>query len=72
ALESIMSHMERGGMGTKVDDRYLLHHLRFAEDIVLITPIIERVERILAEFDSACGMIGLRLNLTERKLMRNG
>ncbi|XGW34235.1 hypothetical protein V3C99_018229, partial [Haemonchus contortus] len=35
------------------------------DDIVLITPNIEQAERMLAEFDNACGKIGLRLNLTK-------
>ncbi|XGW07546.1 hypothetical protein V3C99_010591 [Haemonchus contortus] len=41
-------------------------------DIVLITPNIEQAERMLAEFDSACGKIGLKLNLTKTMFMRNG
>uniref|UniRef100_A0A7I4Y071 Reverse transcriptase domain-containing protein n=1 Tax=Haemonchus contortus TaxID=6289 RepID=A0A7I4Y071_HAECO len=42
------------------------------DDIVLITPNIEQAERMLAEFDSACGKIGLRLNPTKTMFMRNG
>ncbi|XGW34883.1 hypothetical protein V3C99_018713 [Haemonchus contortus] len=42
------------------------------DDIVLITPNIEQAERMLAEFDSDCGKIGLRLNLTKTMFMRNG
>ncbi|XGW34699.1 hypothetical protein V3C99_018586 [Haemonchus contortus] len=42
------------------------------DDIVLITPNIEQAERMLAEFDSACGKIGLRLNLTKTMFMKNG
>ncbi|XGW34232.1 hypothetical protein V3C99_018227, partial [Haemonchus contortus] len=64
ALENIMRHLEWEDLGVKVDGRYL-HHLRFADDIVLITPNIEQTERMLAEFDNACGKIGLRLNLTK-------
>ncbi|XGW34377.1 hypothetical protein V3C99_018337 [Haemonchus contortus] len=63
--------MEWESMGVKVDGRYL-HHLRFADDIVLITPNIEQAEQMLAEFDNACGKIGLRLNLTKTMFMRNG
>ncbi|XGW15855.1 hypothetical protein V3C99_001366, partial [Haemonchus contortus] len=48
------------------------HHLRFADDIVLITPEIEQVERMLAENDSACGWTGLRLNLAQTMFMKNG
>uniref|UniRef100_A0A7I4XYX2 Reverse transcriptase domain-containing protein n=1 Tax=Haemonchus contortus TaxID=6289 RepID=A0A7I4XYX2_HAECO len=71
ALENVMRHMEWESMGVKVDGRYL-HHLRFADDIVLITPNIEQAEQMLAEFDNACGKIGLRLNLTKTMFMRNG
>uniref|UniRef100_A0A7I4YKB3 Reverse transcriptase domain-containing protein n=1 Tax=Haemonchus contortus TaxID=6289 RepID=A0A7I4YKB3_HAECO len=53
ALENIMRHLEWEDLGVKVDGRFL-HHLRFADDIVLITPNIEQAERMLAEFDSAC------------------
>ncbi|EYC15640.1 hypothetical protein Y032_0036g3267 [Ancylostoma ceylanicum] len=58
-------------MGVRVDGR-LLHHLRFADDIILITPSISQAERMLADFDDACGKIGLQLNLTKTMFMRNG
>ncbi|XGW30163.1 hypothetical protein V3C99_009291, partial [Haemonchus contortus] len=41
ALRNVMRHMEWGTMGVKVNGRYI-YHLRFADDIVLITPSIER------------------------------
>ncbi|VDP49021.1 unnamed protein product [Heligmosomoides polygyrus] len=41
-------------MGLKVDGRQL-HHIRFADDIVLITPSISQAERMLADFDRVCG-----------------
>nr|CDJ83392.1 RNA-directed DNA polymerase (reverse transcriptase) domain containing protein [Haemonchus contortus] len=71
ALENIMRHLGGRDLGVKVDGRYL-HHLRFADDIVLITPNIEHAERMLAEFDNACGKTGLRLNLTETMFIKNG
>nr|CDJ85356.1 RNA-directed DNA polymerase (reverse transcriptase) domain containing protein [Haemonchus contortus] len=71
ALENIMRHLECEDLGVKVDGHFL-HHLRFADDIVLITPNIEQAERMLAEFNSACGKIGLRLNLTKTIFMKNG
>ncbi|XGW16333.1 hypothetical protein V3C99_001639 [Haemonchus contortus] len=55
----------------KVDGRYL-NHLRFANDIVLITPNIEQAGKMLAEFGKARGKIGLKLNLTRTMFMRNG
>ncbi|XGW33094.1 hypothetical protein V3C99_017528, partial [Haemonchus contortus] len=47
-------------------------YVRMIHDIVPITPNIEQAERMLAEFDSACGGIGLRLNLTKTMFMKNG
>ncbi|XGW34909.1 hypothetical protein V3C99_018731 [Haemonchus contortus] len=41
-------------------------------NIVLIAPKIEQAEQALAEFDNACGKIGLRLSLTKTMLMQNG
>ncbi|KAK6756118.1 hypothetical protein RB195_014478 [Necator americanus] len=45
--------LEWDDMGAKVDGRHL-HHLRFADDIVLITTSINQEERRLAEFDETC------------------
>ncbi|EYC10878.1 hypothetical protein Y032_0053g2348 [Ancylostoma ceylanicum] len=70
-LEDVMRRLEWDNMGVRVDGR-LLHHLRFADDIVLITPSISQAERMLADFDDACGKIGLQLNLTKTMFMRNG
>ncbi|VDP15141.1 unnamed protein product [Heligmosomoides polygyrus] len=57
-----MRELEWEGMGVKVDGQQL-HHLRFADDIVLITPCIRQAERMLADFDRGCGNVGLQLNL---------
>nr|CDJ94238.1 RNA-directed DNA polymerase (reverse transcriptase) domain containing protein [Haemonchus contortus] len=45
ALENIMRPLEWEDLGVKVDGRFL-HHLLFADDIVLITPNIEQAERM--------------------------
>ncbi|VDO67387.1 unnamed protein product [Haemonchus placei] len=66
-----MRHMEWEDMGTKFDGHYL-HHLRFADDIGLITPNIEQADEMLAEFNNACGGIGLKLNLTKTMFTKNG
>ncbi|EYC05856.1 hypothetical protein Y032_0080g1402 [Ancylostoma ceylanicum] len=70
-LEDVMRRLEWDNMGVRVDGR-LLHHLRFADDIVLITPNISQAERMLADFNDACGKIGTQLNLTKTMFMRNG
>ncbi|KAK6758312.1 hypothetical protein RB195_015868 [Necator americanus] len=73
-----MRKLEWDDMGVKVDGRQL-HHLRFADDIVLITPNISQAERMLTEFDETCACIGLQLNLQKtmftghwRQRMGNG
>ncbi|EPB78847.1 hypothetical protein ANCCEY_02024 [Ancylostoma ceylanicum] len=70
-LGDVMRRLEWDNRGVRVDGR-LLHHLRFADDIVLITPNISQAERMLADFDDACGKIGLQLNLTKKMFLRNG
>uniref|UniRef100_A0A0K0DI56 Reverse transcriptase domain-containing protein n=1 Tax=Angiostrongylus cantonensis TaxID=6313 RepID=A0A0K0DI56_ANGCA len=70
-LQNIMRTLEWDNLGVKIDGRQL-NHLRFGYDIVLITLDISQAERILADFDKACGKIGLRLNLTETMFMKNG
>ncbi|VDM61097.1 unnamed protein product [Angiostrongylus costaricensis] len=58
-------------MGVKIDRRQL-HHLRFADDIVLIIPNITQAERMPGDFGKACGEIDLRLNLTKTMFMKDG
>ncbi|KAK6735544.1 hypothetical protein RB195_018638 [Necator americanus] len=63
-----MRKLEWDDMGVKVDGRQL-HHLRFADEIVLITPSISQEERMLTEFDETCGCNGLQLNLQKTMFM---
>ncbi|KAK6762307.1 hypothetical protein RB195_023138 [Necator americanus] len=65
-----MRKLEWDYMGVKVDCRQL-HHFRFADDIVLITPSINQTERMLTEFDETCECIGPQLNLQKTMFMRN-
>ncbi|KAE9412538.1 hypothetical protein Angca_006321, partial [Angiostrongylus cantonensis] len=70
-LQNVMRTLEWDNMGVKIDGRQI-HHLRFADDIVPITPDISQAKRTLADFDKACGMIGHRLNLKKTMFMKNG
>ncbi|VDP39176.1 unnamed protein product [Heligmosomoides polygyrus] len=70
-LENVMRELEWEDMGVKVDCRKL-HHPRFADDIVLITPSISQAERMLVEFGRVCGNAGLQLNLKRTMFVRNG
>ncbi|KAK6762859.1 hypothetical protein RB195_023530 [Necator americanus] len=56
-LENAMRKLGWDDRGVKVDGRQL-HHLRFADDIVLITPSISQAEGMLTDIDETCGCIG--------------
>uniref|UniRef100_A0A0K0DPZ5 Reverse transcriptase domain-containing protein n=1 Tax=Angiostrongylus cantonensis TaxID=6313 RepID=A0A0K0DPZ5_ANGCA len=49
-LQNVMQTLEWDNMGVKIDGRQI-YHLRFADDIVLITPDITQAEQMLANFD---------------------
>ncbi|KAK6761846.1 hypothetical protein RB195_022798 [Necator americanus] len=66
-LETALRKLEWDDVGVKVDGRQL-YHLRFADDIVLITPSISQAKRMPTEFDETCGCIGLQLNLQRMSL----
>uniref|UniRef100_A0A0K0DG47 Reverse transcriptase domain-containing protein n=1 Tax=Angiostrongylus cantonensis TaxID=6313 RepID=A0A0K0DG47_ANGCA len=70
-FQNAMRTLEWDNMGVKVDG-WQLHHLRFVDDILLITLDISQAERMPADFDKACGKIGLRLNLKKTMFMKNG
>uniref|UniRef100_A0A0K0DHQ8 Reverse transcriptase domain-containing protein n=1 Tax=Angiostrongylus cantonensis TaxID=6313 RepID=A0A0K0DHQ8_ANGCA len=70
-LQNVMRTLEWDNMGVKVDGRQI-HHLRFTDDIILVTPDIGQAERMLADFDKACGKIGHRLNLKKSMFMKIG
>ncbi|EYC44864.1 hypothetical protein Y032_0447g1622 [Ancylostoma ceylanicum] len=69
-LEDVVQRLEWDNMGVRTDG-LLLHHFRFADDIVLITLNISQAERMLADFDDACGKIGPQLSLTKTMFMWN-
>uniref|UniRef100_A0A0K0DHS8 Reverse transcriptase domain-containing protein n=1 Tax=Angiostrongylus cantonensis TaxID=6313 RepID=A0A0K0DHS8_ANGCA len=52
-LQNVMRTLEWDNMRVKIDGRQL-HHLRFADDIVLITLNISQAQLMLADFDKAC------------------
>ncbi|KAE9413894.1 hypothetical protein Angca_005335, partial [Angiostrongylus cantonensis] len=70
-LQNVTRTLEWNNMGVKIDG-WQLHHLRFADGIVLITPDISQAERMPTDFDKALGKNSIRLNLKETVLMKNG
>uniref|UniRef100_A0A914VNL8 Reverse transcriptase domain-containing protein n=1 Tax=Plectus sambesii TaxID=2011161 RepID=A0A914VNL8_9BILA len=49
----------------------LLNHLRFADDIVIVGETIEEVEEMLRELDRESARVGLRMNRSKTKWMKN-
>uniref|UniRef100_A0A0K0DDA0 Reverse transcriptase domain-containing protein n=1 Tax=Angiostrongylus cantonensis TaxID=6313 RepID=A0A0K0DDA0_ANGCA len=70
AFQNVRQILEWDNMGVKIDGRQS-HHLRFHDDIVLITQNISQAERKLADFHKGCGKNGLRLYLTKTMFMKN-
>ncbi|VDP30268.1 unnamed protein product [Heligmosomoides polygyrus] len=57
-------------VGVKFDGQQL-DHLRFADDVALLTPKISQAERMLAVFYCVCGNVELQLNLIKTMFTRN-
>ncbi|KJH49100.1 hypothetical protein DICVIV_04807 [Dictyocaulus viviparus] len=70
-LENTMLKSELNDMVVKMDGRQL-HHLCFARNIPLITPIIEQPKHLLAVSHSTCGKISLMLDVGRKMFMKNG
>ncbi|KAK6757004.1 hypothetical protein RB195_015062 [Necator americanus] len=70
-LENAMRKLEWDDVGVKFDGQQL-HHLRFADDIELITLSISQAEQMPTEFDETYGCIGLQLDPQMTMFMRNG
>uniref|UniRef100_A0A0K0DQD1 Reverse transcriptase domain-containing protein n=1 Tax=Angiostrongylus cantonensis TaxID=6313 RepID=A0A0K0DQD1_ANGCA len=51
-LENVVRTLERDNMKVRIDDQQL-YHLRFADDIVSIAPIVSHAERMLSDYDEA-------------------
>uniref|UniRef100_A0A0K0DL59 Reverse transcriptase domain-containing protein n=1 Tax=Angiostrongylus cantonensis TaxID=6313 RepID=A0A0K0DL59_ANGCA len=66
-----MLTLEWDNMRVKIDGRQL-HHVWFADDIILITPDISQAKRVLADDDKASGKTDLLLNLKKTMFMKNG
>uniref|UniRef100_A0A914XD91 Reverse transcriptase domain-containing protein n=1 Tax=Plectus sambesii TaxID=2011161 RepID=A0A914XD91_9BILA len=48
-----------------------LNHLRFADDIIIVGEMIEEVEEMLRELDQESARVGLRMNRSKTKWMKN-
>ena len=57
-------------VGIKINGEYL-HHLRFADDIVLFASSAEELQTRMEELSNESSKIGLKMNLSKTKVMYN-
>jgi hypothetical protein len=70
ALEEIFKQFDWEGKGVKINGEWL-NHLRFADDVVLISESIEELQKMAEEFLMNSKEAGLTMNLGKTKLMSN-
>lgn len=70
ALEDVFKHLSWTSKTIKVDGSYL-NHLRFADDIVLISSDVYELKEMLDDLNNASKTVGLSMNLHKTKTMRD-
>ena len=68
ALERAIRQLDWDTRGIRVDGRHL-HHLRFADDIVLFARDTLEATDMLSQFTEACGRAGLKINVNKTQYM---
>lgn len=68
ALENVFKKLSWENRGIRIDGSYL-SHLRFADDLVLISSDVNELEQMLQELDRASKEIGLKMNEKKTKIM---
>jgi len=69
-LEDIIRELDWDQFGLSIDGRRL-NHLRFADDIVLVTRTSEEASTMLSQLSQASNLRGLRVNRSKTQTMRN-
>ncbi|XP_022816835.1 uncharacterized protein LOC111349816 [Spodoptera litura] len=69
-LESVFRDLEWENIGISIDGKKL-NHLRFADDLVLITDNATTLQHMLQQLSEASRKVGLTMNLSKTKLMTN-
>lgn len=70
ALESIFKHLDWVGKGINIDSKYL-HHLRFADDIVIFARTAEDLQTMLEELNVQGKQVGMKMNMEKTKVILN-
>lgn len=68
ALEDVFRTLDWESKGLNIDGRYL-SHLRFADDVVLISSSVKELETMLTQLQQASLRIGLKINTNKTKIM---
>lgn len=69
-LESIISKLDWGRLGIYIKGEYL-SHLRFADDLVLLSETAGQMQRMIGSLHHVSAKVGLEMNLTKTKVMTN-
>lgn len=69
-LESIFRDLEWDNFGININGRQL-NHLRFADDLVLITDNAKTLQQMLQQLAEASRVVGLTINRSKTKVMTN-
>lgn len=69
-LEYMFKNIELEGLGINIDGKDL-NHLRFADDIILISDCLGKAEEMLSKLTSASHKVGLKINPTKTEFMTN-
>lgn len=57
--------------GVKINGQYLTH-LKFPDDLILVTTSAQSLHTLLEELNTTCKKIGLNINYEETKIITNG
>jgi hypothetical protein len=68
ALERAIRQLDWDTRGIRIDGRHL-HHLRFADDVVLFARDTVEATDMLSQFTEACGRAGLKINEKKTQYM---
>ncbi|KAK4876845.1 hypothetical protein RN001_009351 [Aquatica leii] len=68
----VIEAIKEGGLACGINiNGELLNHLRFADDLVLITDKIDEANKMLQELKAASKEVGLDINYTKTRYMTN-
>lgn len=70
ALENIFKTLQWKNKGINVDGSYL-NHLRFADDIVLVSGNLQELSVMLTQLNDALRKVGLKMNIPKTKIINN-